>query len=95
ISAPFEHDMSGMEYYSTGDDYNHIIISRVEPGSPADEIGLEKDDEIMSINFKPVAKMTLEDIDALFKSQNDRTLLLVIFHDKKYDTVAITLKQRI
>lgn len=95
LNAPFQHDMSGMEYYCTGDDYNHVIISRVEPGSPADVVGLEKDDEIMSINFKPVAKMTLEQIDSMFKSQSDRSLLLVIYHDKKYDNVIITLKQRI
>ncbi len=95
MNAPFEHDMSGMEYYGTGDDYNHVIISRVEPGSPADVVGLEKDDEIMSINLKPVAKMSLEEIDGIFKSQNDRSLLLEIFHDKKYDGVIITLKRRI
>jgi hypothetical protein len=95
FSAPFEHDMSGLEYYRTGDDYSHVIISRVEPGSPGDDIGLEKDDEIVAINFKPVAKLTLEQIDDMFKSQNDRTLLLEVFHDKKYDNVVITLKRRI
>ena len=36
VNAPFEHDMSGLEYYRAGDDYSHVIISRVEPGSPAD-----------------------------------------------------------
>lgn len=92
---PFEHDMSGLEYYSGGDDFDHVIISRVEPGSPADVIGLEPGDEIMSINFKPVNKMTLEQIDGIFKSQPDRNLLLVIFHDKVYDNVILTLKRRI
>jgi len=95
LSDPFEHDMSGLEYYSTGSDYNHVIISRVEPGSAADEVGLEKDDEIVAINFKPVSSMTLEQIDALFRSQNDRSLLLEIFHDKKLDHVIITLKRRV
>jgi hypothetical protein len=95
VNAPFEHDMSGLEYYRAGDDYSHVIISRVEPGSPADEIGLEGGDEIMAINFKPVAKLKLEEIDALFKSQSDRSLLLEIYHDKKYDNVIITLKRRI
>ncbi|HEY4327033.1 MAG TPA: aspartyl protease family protein [Mucilaginibacter sp.] len=95
FDAPFEHDMSGLEYYSAGDEYNHVIVSRVEPGSAADEIGLEKDDEIMSINFKPVKNMTLEDIDKIFKSQNDRTLLLEIYHDKRTDRVILTLKRRI
>jgi len=33
--------MSGLEIFKAGDDYDHVIISRVEPGSPGDEIGLE------------------------------------------------------
>jgi hypothetical protein len=95
LNLPFEHDMSGLEYYGSGDSYNRVFISRVEPGSAADEIGLEKDDEIVLINFKPVKDMTLEQIDALFKSQDGRSLLLDIYHDKKMDRVIITLKRRI
>ncbi|WP_183574138.1 aspartyl protease family protein [Mucilaginibacter sp. X5P1] len=95
LKAPFEHDMSGLEYYATGDGYKHVIIDRVEPGSAGDLIGLEKDDEIVSINFKSVASMTIEDIDALFKSGDNRSLLLEVFHDNKYDRVILTLKRRI
>ncbi|QHS54785.1 hypothetical protein GWR56_04200 [Mucilaginibacter sp. 14171R-50] len=91
---PFEHDMSGIEYYMAGDNFSHLIISRVAPGSPADEIGLIKDDEITSINFKPISKMTSEEIDAFFK-KTERSLLLEVYHDKKYDKVIITLKHRI
>lgn len=91
---PFEHDMSGLEYYTTND-FAHVIVSRVEPGSPADDIGMEKGDEIVSINFRPVSKMTLEDIDAIFESRDNRSLLLEIYHDKKYDHVILTLKRRI
>jgi hypothetical protein len=92
---PFEHDMSGLEYYAAGDDFKRIFISRVEPGSAGDEIGLEKDDEILAINLKPIADMTLEQVDDIFKSQDDRSLLLDIYHDKRYDRVIITLKRRI
>jgi hypothetical protein len=95
LDDPFEHDMSGLEYYAMGDDFDHVIISRVEPGSPADGIGLEPGDEIISINFKPVNKMTLEQIDGIFKSKPGRDLLLEIFHDKKYDHVILTLSRRI
>jgi len=95
LNDHFEHDMSGLEYYKAGDDFDHVIISRVEPGSPADEMGIEAGDEIMAINFKPVTKLSLEEIDGLFKSQAERSLLLRIFHDKKYDNVIITLKRRI
>ena len=94
-TEPFEHDMSGLEYYATGEKFDHIIISRVEPGSPADAVGLEPEDEITAINFKAVAKMSLEDIDTLFKSANERSLLLEIYHDKKFDHVIISLKRRI
>jgi len=95
FKEPFEQDMSGLEYYADGDGFKRIIISRVEPGSAGDKIGLEKDDEIVSINFKPIANMTLEEVDNLFKSQDDRSLLLEVYHDKKYDNVIITLKRRI
>lgn len=94
-SEPFEHDMSGIEYYAAGDDFKHLIISRIEPGSAADEVGLEKDDEIVSINFKPVADMSLEQIDNILKSKDERSLLLEIFHDHRYDKVILTLKRRI
>jgi hypothetical protein len=95
FKAPFEQDMSGLEYYADGDGFRRIIISRVEPGSAADKVGLEKDDEIVSINFKLIANMSLEEVDDLFKSQDDRSLLLEVYHDKKYDNVIITLKRRI
>jgi hypothetical protein len=91
----FEHDMSGIEYYGAGEDFKHVIISRVEPGSAADEVGLEKDDEITSINFKPVADMTLEQIDGILKSKDERNLLIEIYHDHKFDRVILTLKRRI
>lgn len=95
FKSPFEHDMSGMEYFTAGDNYDRIIVSRVEPGSPADAVGIEPDDEIMSINLKPVKKMSIEQIDAMFKSQNDRSLLLDIHHEGRVDVVIIRLKRRI
>ncbi len=92
---PFEHDMSGIEYYAAGDGFKHLIISRVEPGSAADEVGLEKDDEITAINFKPIGDMTLEQIDNMLKSKNERNLLIEVYHDHRYDRVILTLRRRI
>jgi hypothetical protein len=92
---PFEYNMSGIEYYAAGDDFKHIIVSRVAAGSPADEVGMEKDDEITAINFKPVREMSLEEIDGIFKSKDNRNLLLEVFHDHRYDRVILTLKRRI
>jgi hypothetical protein len=95
LDAPFEHDMSGMEYYCNGDDFDQIVVSRVEPGSPADQLGIEPGDNIIAINFKPINKLTLEQIDDLFRSGPDRNLFLIIYHEKKTDHVVLTLKRRI
>jgi hypothetical protein len=94
FNEPFEHDMSGLEYYASGEDLNHIIIDRVEPGSPGEAAGLVKDDEITAINFKPVSSMHIEDIDELFRSRDNRILILDIYHDQSFKTF-ITLKRRI
>ncbi|MBE9585615.1 aspartyl protease family protein [Mucilaginibacter sp. JRF] len=95
FKEPFEHDMTGIEYYASGPGLEHIIISRVEPGSSGYDVGLERGDEIVAINFKPVYKMSLEEIDNLFKSRHERTMLLEIYHSGKTDHVVLTLKRRI
>lgn len=91
----FEHDMSGMEYYASGSDYKHIIVSRVELGSAADEAGIEANDEITAINFKGVYNMTIIEIDNLLKSRENRNVLIEIYRNKKFETVVLTLKRRI
>jgi hypothetical protein len=95
FKEPFEHDMSGMEYYAGGSDYKHIIVSRVEPGSAADDAGIKADDEIIGINFKGVGNMTMIEIDNLLKSREDRHILIEIYHSNKFETVVLTLKRRI
>jgi hypothetical protein len=91
----FDHDMSGLGYYAGGEELKHVMIEKVEPESAGEKAGLQKDDEIVSINFKPVGKMTLQQIDDLFKSEDGRSFVLDIFRDKKYHKVIITLKRRI
>ena len=95
FKTPSEHDMSGLEYYAAGENYKNIIIERVEPGSPGEEAGLCKNDEITAINFKPVSKMTLEQIDQLFKSKNNRSLLINFYRNNEREQAILTLKRRI
>jgi len=97
FKTPAEHDMSGLSYYSAGDDYNHVIINKVDQDSPADNIGLEEGDELVSINFRPVTKMSLQQIDNLFKSSDGHVLVLVIYRaeDKQYYRLPLILKRRI
>lgn len=97
FKEPFEHNMSGMELISGGDDLKRIFILRIEPASPAEEAGLLKDDEIVSINFKRTDEMTMEEIDQILRSKHDRSLLLEVVTkgQTKADRVILTLKRRI
>lgn len=95
FKEPFEHDMSGMEYFAAGNGLNHIIISRIEPGSPAEQASLQTGDELTAINFKPVAKMSLDEIDQIFRSKDGRSLILGVYNHQKTENVLITLKRRI
>jgi hypothetical protein len=97
LKEPFEHDMSGLEYYASGNDLRRILISRVEPGSAGDEAGISANDEITSINFRSVSKMSMVEIDNIFRSRDNRNILVEVYHekDKKYETVVLTLKRRI
>jgi hypothetical protein len=94
-TAPFEHDMSGLQYYAAGAGYKRIIVERVEPESPGDEAGICEDDEIIAINFKPVANMALEEIDQLLKSKSNRSLLIDLYRNETTERVILTLKRRI
>ncbi|MVN22453.1 aspartyl protease family protein [Mucilaginibacter arboris] len=95
LKEPFEHDMSGLEYFAAGNDFHRIIVCRVEPGSAADQLGIEKDDELLSINFKEVSRMSLQEIDEILRSKNDRTLLLEVMHQNIPARLLLTLKRRI
>ncbi|TZF85758.1 PDZ domain-containing protein (plasmid) [Pedobacter sp. BS3] len=97
FKTPFEHDMTGMELLALGDKYDHIVISRVEPGSAAAEAGLESGDEILAINFKAVKTMSMQEIDDLFASKEGRSFMIdfIRHEDKQKAYVILTLKRRI
>ncbi|MHB1178915.1 MAG: aspartyl protease family protein [Daejeonella sp.] len=100
LKEPFEHDMSGLEMTSAGEKFERLLVNRVEPGSSAFEAGIMKNDEILSINFKPVSEMTPSDIDNLFRSRSDRSFVIdVLPYGSKSASekvrVILTLKRRI
>ncbi|MES2376384.1 MAG: aspartyl protease family protein [Bacteroidota bacterium] len=91
-----EHDMSGLVYFADVlDDFQHIIIYQIEPESAGETAGLQPNDEIVAINFKPVSPLSMQQIDDLFRSSDGRLLILGIFRNKKYINVLLTLKRRI
>lgn len=92
---PFEHDMSGIEVYAHSENFQRIFIARIENYSPAAELGLKINDEILSINFKPVNGLNLEEIVSLLKSGNGKSLIIEIVREQNSFIKVLTLKKRI
>jgi hypothetical protein len=95
FNRPFEHDMSGLEVYAQENKSLHYYVSRIEPGSPAEIAGVMVDDEIVSINFVPIASYKLNEINTLFKSADGKNIILTIYRDKELIIKVFKLKQRI
>ncbi|POY37009.1 peptide-binding protein [Solitalea longa] len=94
FNLPFEHDMSGLELVSDNTTRRYFI-SLVQPGSPADVAGLQKDDEIISINLKPVSEMPVSEIDNLLRSKDNRGILIQFHRKNSTNYVVLTLKRRV
>ncbi|WP_407425730.1 aspartyl protease family protein [Arcticibacter sp.] len=93
---PFEHDMSGLELVTRAPDFKRILVNRVEINSAADSAGLQVSDEILSINFRPVREINMEEINSMFSSRAGRTFILYVINskgDRRF--VMLKLKRRI
>jgi len=93
--ATFEHDMSGMEVYVRQGDPNVYFVGRIEQDSPAEEAGILTNDQILSLNFKPVTDYDLDDIDQMLKAGDGRRIILQLGRENKMLYKILILKRRI
>ena len=94
---PYEHDMSGLEITTDGDNFEGIIIVRVEPNSSAEKLGLKRGDRILSVNFKKVPEFGIEEIHTLFKSRENRSIVLEVKYSNSKESkfMILSLQRRI
>jgi len=95
FKQPFEHDMSGMEIYADQNQFNQFYIGRIEEDSPAEKAGLLVHDELVSVNFKKVENYTLDELSAVLKSDNGKTVLIEIWRENRTHVFLMKLKRRI
>lgn len=95
FSKKFDHDMSGIEIYIKQNPNDRYFISRVESGSPADEVGLVEDDEILSVNFRNMQYYDLNELTEMFRDEDGKQLILEIKRKNKVFMVILILKRRI
>jgi len=92
---PFQHDMLGMVIYLDQQEYKRVLVGEIDEDSPAERAGICTQDEIISIDFKPVESFSLNEINEMFKSRPDRTIIFEIYRDKRVFFKVIRLEKRI
>lgn len=90
----------GTEIFSSSVQYNFILkpifsIAGVRKDSPGAKAGLQKDDRLITINGKKTADMTLQKILELMKSDEGRTIEMIIERKNKRMSLRFTLEDPI
>jgi hypothetical protein len=67
FAAPYDNSTAGLSMIAEGSDYRTFRVRAVLENSPASEIGLQKDDLILSVNGQPAAELTLSKLNELFE----------------------------
>lgn len=74
LRRDFQYNISGLELLSTGNNYDTFIISYVRPDSPAEEAGLQVNDEIINLNGLPVEGRGIDDLYYSLTKKEGRTV---------------------
>ena len=86
----FDYDMSGLFLVTPGPGFDRVTIQSVAPGSPGDQAGLVKGDEIVSIDGRTTGAMRLDDVRDLLKQDGmSRSLLVKRGEDERTITVKL------
>ncbi|HEU4770503.1 MAG TPA: aspartyl protease family protein, partial [Pyrinomonadaceae bacterium] len=67
FAAPYDHSSPGFAMIAEGSDFRTFRVRAVLENSPASEVGLQKDDVIVSVNDEPASKFTLSNLNEMFE----------------------------
>ncbi|OEK07059.1 aspartyl protease family protein [Roseivirga misakiensis] len=75
---PFKFNTAGFTFISKGEESKQFFVSRIIPDSPADAAGIQPDDEIISIEGKPIFFYSFPDINGFLRGEEGSKLSIVI-----------------
>jgi C-terminal processing protease CtpA/Prc len=84
--------MAGFQFIRT--QHGNLEITYVMSNSPASQSNLENGDQIISINGKPSNQYTYDELDDIFRLEEE-IIKLVIFHSGEEKEVTIQLHRLI
>ena len=92
FATPYDYDMSGTFLLGQGDDFKSFLVWRLFPNSPATEAGLAEGDVITSVDGKPAAKLTLEEVRRALRGA-EREVELGVKRGEQAMTVRVKLRK--
>ncbi len=95
FNRPFQTNMSGMEVIAEGETFNKFIINSVRENSVAWEEGISEGDQIISIDNKPSARLSLEDIVGILNQSEGTTIQMEIIRGDSIYQKSIRLREDI
>ncbi|MDP4205148.1 MAG: aspartyl protease family protein [Bacteroidota bacterium] len=94
IDEEFNCNMSGMEVLNPMPGFPIYIVSNIREGSPAYLAGIRKDDQIITINGRTHRDISLNDINLLLQSrENKKIKIAVLRNGEKMETTFILKKE--
>jgi len=67
FDAPYDNSSAGLSVIAEGSDFRTFRVRAVLENSPASEVGLQKDDVIVSVNGQAATELTLSKLNELFE----------------------------
>jgi C-terminal processing protease CtpA/Prc len=81
VNEAFNYNMSGMEVINPMPGFPIFTISNVRENSPAFLAGLKVNDQILSVNNSNHASISLNDINLLLQSKENRKIKMKVLRD--------------
>ncbi len=95
FDEPFNYNMSGIDVYTPYPNLPCYIISDIAENSPAKEVGLQPNDQLLYINGTSVADLSLDEIVTLFNSKQGKKITITVKRNETTVKKTIVLKRTI
>ncbi|MDO8898517.1 MAG: aspartyl protease family protein, partial [Bacteroidales bacterium] len=89
----FEYNLSGIDLTASGKDFKTFTVVHITEDSPAAEVGVMRGDIIIGVNAKGAGWLTLDEINALFRSQIGTQINLIVLRDNSFQSFRFRLRR--
>lgn len=93
LKDEFNYNMSGLEVFNPMPGLPIFMINNIRKNSPAYYAGVQENDQIISINNMSHKTLTLNDINLLFQSHQDKRIKLTVLRDGEQIKTEFFLKR--